>query len=143
MAINWGAVILATVVNMAIGAVWYSRLLFLNAWRQGMENTMGKEGYEALHQRMRTGGVAARTYAIALVGAFLVSYVMARILVWRGVDSFALGAGIGAAVWLGFVIATSVNTVLFEGRSMRVFAINSAHYLVAFVVTGGILGAWR
>ncbi len=140
--INWAAVILATVVNMALGAAWYSPLLFAKPWTAGVEKSIGKEGFERIKQNMR-GPTAARTYGLTAVGAFLLAYVMGLFVDYKGADSIAEGAMIGAVAWLGFVAATSLNTVLFEGRSRRVYVITSTQFLVAFVVSGAILGLWQ
>ncbi len=141
--INWLAVIVATLANMVIGALWYSPLLFAKPWIAGVEKTIGKEVFQALHQRMKSPQVAAKTYGLALVTAFLMAYIMGLIVDYRPADTLGEGALVGLVVWLGFVATTSLYTVLFEGRSLRVYVITNAHILTAFVVSGAILGLWQ
>jgi hypothetical protein len=141
--INWAAIIVAVVVYMAIGAVWYSPLLFAKPWIAEMEKTIGKERFQRLHQAMRSKPTALRTYGLLLIGAFLAAYVMGLIADYRPADTFGEGALIGVITWAGFVVSTSLASVLFEGRSLFVYALYNAYQLVGFVVAGGILGAWQ
>jgi hypothetical protein len=141
--INWLAVIVATIVNMLIGAAWYSPLLFLKPWTAEVEKTIGKERFQLLHQAMRSKSTAIRTYGLTAIGAFLVSYVMGLIVDYRVADTLAEGVLVGVVTWVGFVVTTSLNTVLFEGRSPVVYLINNANHLVGFVVTGVILALWQ
>lgn len=141
--INWVGVLVATIVNMVIGAAWYSPILFVKPWTAGVEKTIGKEAFQRNHQAMQSKMVAARTYGLTMVGAFLVSYTMELVIDYRPADTIFEGALVGLVMWLGFVVTTSLLTVLFEGRSRSVYVINMANQLVAFVITGGILGLWH
>ena len=141
--INWIAVIVATIVNMLIGAAWYSPILFLKPWTAGVEKTIGKERFQLLRQGMRSKSTAIRTYGLMAICAFLVTYVMGLIVDYRAADTIAEGVLVGVVTWVGFVITTSLNTVLFEGRSPIVYLINNANHLVGFVVTGVMLALWQ
>lgn len=141
--INWAAVIVAMIANMLIGAVWYSPFLFAKPWIAEVEKTIGKETFQRRHQAMRSKLTSLRTYGLALIGAFLVSYVMGLIVDYRPADTFEEGVLVGVITWVGFVVSTHLVTVLFEGRSAIVYAINNAHQLVAFAITGGILAVWQ
>jgi len=68
---------------------------------------------------------------------------MGLIADYRAADTFAEGVLVGVVTWVGFVITTSLNTVLFEGRSPVVYLINNTNHLVGFVVTGVILALWQ
>ncbi len=141
--INWAAVALATVVNMVIGALWFSPVMFAKPWTAEVEKTIGKETFQRLHDSMTSKGTATRTYGLMLVGAFLVSYVMGLVADWRAADTIVEGLMIGGVTWLGFVVTTALVTVLFEGRSLVVYFISMAHQLVAFAATGVILAVWQ
>ncbi len=143
VSINWAAVALGTVVNMVIGALWYSPVLFAKRWEAEVEKTIGKDSFQRLHDAMQSKGTMFRTYALMAVGAFLVSYVMGLIVDYKGAKTIAEGLMVGGTVWLGFVVTTSLVTVLFEGRSRVVYVISMAHQLVAFAATGVILAVWQ
>lgn len=143
VSINWFAVIAATAVNMVIGAVWFSPVLFAKRWTAEVEKTIGKETFQRLHDAMQSKATAIRTYALTAVGAFLVSYVMGLVADWRAADTIVEGLMIGGVTWLGFVVSTALVTVLFEGRSRVVYVISMAHQLVAFTATGVLLAVWQ
>ena len=143
VSINWAAVAVATIVNMVIGGLWYSPVLFAKPWTAEVEKTIGKERFQRLHDAMRTKGTAIRTYGLMFVGAFLVSYGMGLIVGHTSADTVALGLIVGSVAWLCFVVTTSLVTVLFEGRSFKVYLISMAHQFVAFSATGIILAVWQ
>lgn len=64
--INWLAITLATLSSFAIGALWYSPLLFLEKWRKlaGLSKEDLKEG---------PGG---RGWLLTVVGGFLQAFVL-------------------------------------------------------------------
>jgi hypothetical protein len=49
----------------------------------------------------------------------------------------------GALAGIGWV-ATSLGILyLFESRSLKLFLINAGYLAIAFIVAGGIIGAWQ
>lgn len=133
--VNYLAVLVAAIVNMLIGAIWYSHSLFGKSW-------MELAGIRPEDTEKRASG-AKRAYSWTFVASLLMAYALARILWYAQAQSVVGGALIGLLAWLGFV-ATAVGTnYLFEGRPCRLYAINTGYTLVSLIVMGTILGAWR
>jgi Protein of unknown function (DUF1761) len=128
--VNWIAIIVAAIVPMVVGALWYSPLLFADPWM----HAVGRSREEL--------GDAALGYLLSAVGAFLSSYVLARIMRWAEVDDFWNGALVGGTVWVGFVATVLAVTTYFSGRPRTLWLINAGYQLVALVLMGAILGAW-
>ena len=136
MKIKYPAVIVATLVHYILGGLWYSPLLFGNKFIQLINWTP-----EQLRQ------VESQSHAKELALAFVLSLVLVYILahfVQYTKATNALG-GIQTAfwLWLGFVVTTQAPTVIFEGRSFGLFAINVAYQLVGCALAGAILAIWR
>src|SRR3990167_2032248 len=93
--INWAAVIIATVVNMVIGGMWYAKSGFGKQWAK----LTGRKMEEM------TGGASG--YGIALVGALVQSWIFAHFIVYAGSTSFFKGLMTGFWLWLAFVAITS------------------------------------
>ncbi len=55
----------------------------------------------------------------------------------------ASGLQLGFWMWLGLIVTTHVNGVLYEKRPFALFAINMGHYLVSLLAAGAILALWR
>lgn len=131
MDINLGAVIAAAVVSMVVGYVWYSRPLFAKAWAgaagKNIEDMSGSE----------VG------YALTAAGSLAQAYVLAVLVHWRAADTFLLGAKVGFLAWLGFVATAYASSYVFEGRSRKLYYINTGYFLVVLVINGAILAVWR
>jgi len=129
--INHLAVIIAALSDFAVGALWYSPLLFGAAWMK--VNHFGPEDLKK--------GNPAVTYSIVFVLALIVSYNLAFFLGTPETDTaWGVAAGVLAGVW---AVAAMAIVALFEKRSLTYILINGGYVLIAFAVKGLILGAWR
>lgn len=133
--LNYLAVLVAAVLNMAIGALWYSPALFGKSW-------MALAGFGHGDAEGRASG-APRAYALTFIGSFLMAYATARIVWYAQAQSALTGAAIGLLAWLGFVATTHAANYLFEGRPVRLYGINTGYPLVSLLVMGALLATWR
>ena len=137
--INYLAVIVAAVVNMAIGSLWYGPI-FGKIWTAlaGMTEEHINEA--------KTKGMG-KSYALAFLGSFIMSYVLAHALVFASeyfkVYGFSAGLMAGFWNWLGFVAPVTLGSVLWEGKPWKLWFLNNGHYLVALLCMGAILAMWR
>jgi len=141
---NYLAVLVAAIVIFALGGLWYSPALFMKKWIALQNKT---------EEQMRAEAAAANMpvlYISAFVTALLTALVMAHLLghLAAAVDphlnpSAAHGAMFGFVCWLGFAAPTSYGTAIFSGKPKQLWLIDSTYNLVAFVLAGAILGAWR
>ena len=108
--INSLAVLVAAIVSMAIGALWYSPLLFAKQWMRlsGMTDTKIKQA--------KAKGMAG-SYLLAFAGCLVTAYVLAHVVDYTDATSFALGIQTGFWIWLGFSATTTLRTVLEEGKN--------------------------
>jgi Protein of unknown function (DUF1761) len=128
--VNWIAIIVAAIVPMVLGALWYSPLLFAEPWMRAVGRTREELGDAALG------------YLLSAAAAFLSSYVIARIMRWADVDDVWNGALVGVLIWVGFVGTVLAVTTYFSGRPRELWLINAGYQLVAIVLMGAIHGAW-
>jgi hypothetical protein len=143
--INYLAVLVAAIVIFVLGGLWYSPVLFVKKWMALQNRT---------EEQMRAEAAAANMpllYTSAFVTALLTALVMADLLGHFAVavdpsvmqPNAAHGALFGFACWLGFAAPTSYGTAIFSGQPKQLWLINTTYNLVAFVLAGAILGAWR
>jgi hypothetical protein len=129
--INWWAVLFAAIVKMAIGALWYSPLLFGPRW-MALANCTEAD-------------MKARLPKL-LVLDFIASIVMAFVLVhavhYTGARTFATGAAVGFFNWLGFIATVTFGLTIYEKRPWALFSIANGFQLVSLLVMGAILAAW-
>ncbi len=131
--INYFAVIVATVIGMVLGAFWYSPALFAKPWM----NLVGKKQADFSMQAANIG------YAVAVLANFIMAYILAHFVHYTGATTIATGAVTGFWLWLGFVAAPTLMNYIFEGRSVKLFSINTGLTLVSLLIMGAVLAVWR
>ena len=129
---NWLAIILATIGQAVVGMVWYSKAGFAKQWMALAKITPSG-----------TRKDAARAVATSMVASLVSSIVLAVLFTATGATTAAMGLQIVGLVWLGFIVTTSLNHVLFEKYSFKLFLLHAAHNLVSLAVAGLILTAWH
>ncbi len=132
MYINHLAVIACAVLNLIIGAIWYSPALFFNAWKQA--NGFSDEDLKKASP--------AKTFSITFILGLIISYNLAFFL---GDAATNWQWGLTAGFLAGFGWAAAIFTIiaLFEMRSLRYILINCGYIVIYFSLIGLILGAWR
>ncbi|MCF8242795.1 MAG: DUF1761 domain-containing protein [Melioribacteraceae bacterium] len=129
--INFLAVIAAAVSSFLIGALWYSPVLFGNAWMQ--ENGFKDEDLKNANM--------AKIFGSAFILSFIIALNLAAFL---GAESDVMfGVFAGAAAGIGWVAASLGILYLFERKSLKLFFINAGYHAVTFTIMGAILGAWK
>jgi hypothetical protein len=123
--IDWIAVVIAAIVNMIIGFVWYSKWLF------GSSDCL-KKG-DAAQGILPIVWGAALSFAIAFFLAFFEGHLR--------VTTVSDGMFISFCLWLGFVATTQISQVIWQARPWKLFFIDAGYKFLSFLVMGGILGA--
>ncbi|MBI5472194.1 MAG: DUF1761 domain-containing protein [Ignavibacteriae bacterium] len=132
ISINHLAVFVCALLNLVVGAVWYSPVLFYRAWLQ--ENNLREEDLKNAN--------LAKLYGITFVLAWIISYNLAFFL---GDDGTNWSWGLTAGFLAGFGWAATIFTIvaMFERRSWKYIFINGGYMVVYFSLIGLILGLWR
>lgn len=130
--INHWAVLVCALANLALGALWYSPLLFYKAWMT--ENRFTEADMKNVNP--------AKTYGLTLVFSWIISYNLAFFL---GDDKTDASWGATAGFLAGFGFSALIFSIigLFEQRSWKYMLINGGFMTVYFTLIGFILGAWR
>jgi len=134
VSVNYLAVIVCAVIYFMLGGLWYSKLLFANPWMKDI----GKREAE-----IKAMGSPAPGYIMAFIVALFTSFILSVFINYAGGATLVDGAKIGFYAWLGFGITTLAPAYYFEMRPKALLAIYGGYTLVAFIIMGGILGAWR
>jgi len=133
--INYIAVLVAAVVNMIIGALWYSPVLFGNLWMRlsGMDKkSIGKSKQKGM----------GKLYAAAFISTFVMAFVLAHFIDYTESSTVSDGMQAGFWIWLGFIATVSLGGVLWEKKPIKVWVLNNAYNLFGLLVMGSILAVW-
>lgn len=135
--LNIWAILVATLSTFVIGGLWYSPVLFGNAWM----NAAGVSEQEIQQ------GNKAKIFGLAFIFELIMAFNLAMFLTGSPEAAEQMNAGAGAFYgfltgfgWIFFALA--VNS-LYEQRSWKYIFINGGYWTIAFTVMGLIIGAWK
>jgi hypothetical protein len=126
--VNLLAVLVAGVVHIVLGLVWFQPKLFGNAWVK----LTGKE--------MKP---ASQWIPAGMIAHLFMTLVLAVIVKLCGATAALQGAVVGVLVCLGFVATILAGELVWEKIPFRLYLIRVANQLVGFAIAGIILAVWR
>lgn len=132
--INLWTVLAVAVLNMALGALWYSPMLLGKKWMHFIGWS-----HEEMEKHKKH---ASRGYVWTFVGSLVTAYVLAHFVDYTGAENFLGGMQTGFWVWLGFVAPMIAGSYLWEGKPLGYYLINVSYYFIALLLMGGVLAAW-
>lgn len=130
--INYWAILVAAVSGFLVGSLWYSPVLFANAW-------MKEAGLD--EEKVNSANMG-KIFGLAFIFMLVMSYCLAMFLNDPSID-MAAGAFYGFLTGFGWVsLAIAVNA-LYEQKSWKYMLINGGYWTIVFTLMGLILGAWK
>jgi len=130
--INWLAVIVAAIIRLALGSVWYSPIAFAPMWLKTVGMTP-----------QQLGSGLPRAITVDAIGSLLMAFILEHAVVYAGADNVLSGAAVGALNWLGFVAVVLIATNVYEQRPLRSAYISAGFNLVALILMGALFAVWR
>jgi hypothetical protein len=132
--IHWLAVLVAAVAYFALGAIWYSKVLFATKWlaltKIDASNPDATKGMGAIM------GASFVTILVACIGlAILVAYLR--------LAGFSQGFKLGALTGICLGTTAISNSYLYEKRSIGLHFINGGYTLVGNIIAAIILCVWQ
>lgn len=124
--IDWVVVVIAAIVNMIIGYVWYSKWLFGSFWHKFSKA-------DSKHKK--------QTVVYAFFVSLFLAYFLARFEALLGVTNATDGMLAGFYLWLGFSLTTEISPLIWDKQPVRVFLLHAGHKLLAYLVMGGLIGS--
>ncbi|MBL8121388.1 DUF1761 domain-containing protein [Candidatus Saccharibacteria bacterium] len=109
-AISWKAIIIATVVQFIVGAIWYM-FIFAKQWGEMFDfDKLSKKEQKEMQAKM------GPYYGLQMVVTLLTSYIFAQFVVMANTSVINLSLyKLAFFVWLGFVVPTQVSAIIFGG----------------------------
>ena len=131
--VNYLAIVAAVVLNMALGALWYSPLLFARPW-------MAANGFTEEQIRAEGAGIG---YGVSVVVSVVLAFAVALLAEAVGADMAVEGLLLGLLVGVGFVATTAGVNYVFESRPRNLYLINAGYPVVSLALIGLLIGAWQ
>ena len=83
-----------------------------------------------------------KAYALTFLTSLIMAYVLAHFISYVQAKTIADGAVLGFWLWIGFFATTQLGMVLWENKPVKLYVINTLHYLVTLAVMAAILAVW-
>ena len=127
--LNVVPIIVAALASFALGALWYSPLLFLKRW-------CAETGVDLAKGPANPGRVYALTAVFTLLSAALLG-------AWMTGSTGPVVGGLKGLLAGVCLVATSIGiNYQFAGRSTTVWLIDGGFHAVRFTIMGAVLGSW-
>ncbi len=131
--VNLLAVLVAGVVPMIVGSLWYGPL-FGKRWLALMEMTV---------EEIQEGFNPVKTYGGTLVLSLVTAYVLAQLIAEIGGDSAMVGVHVALMVLVGFILPVANQSIAFEKRKPGLAWLNVAYNGVALLAQALVIALWR
>lgn len=127
--VDWLAIVIAAVLNMIIGFIWYSRALFGKVWLKLAE--------------VKEAEIKKDKLAVVwgLINSLIIAYFLAFFEGYLNVTTVSDGVFVGFCAWLGFVATTQISCVIWAGKPVKLFLVETGYKLLSFLVMSGVIGA--
>lgn len=126
--INLLAVLVAGIVHMLVGLIWFMPKLFGNVWAE----LTGKE--------MKP---ASQWIAAGIIGHQVMALVLAVLVKIANVTNVVGGIVVGILVWIGFMVTLEIGELIWEKIPFKLFIIRVGNQLVGLSLAGSILAIWQ
>ena len=134
--INWVAVIVAALAYFALGALWYSKLLFANKWiaylKLDINDPNAKKG-----MGMMFGGSLVLMFVQCLAIAIMAERLGIAGMGWMG------GLKFGALTGCCFCASQIGINYLYEKKPCGLFLINGGYAIVGNIIAAVIICGWK
>jgi len=131
--INILSLVIATLVPMIMGFVYYHKALFGNAWMASVGLT---------EEKIKEANMGV-TMGVSLVMSFLIAFFMVGFCNGEGqegvYDTYGHGAAHGVIISLFFVIPIFITNGLFEQKSWTNMLINAGYWLITLAIIGAVV----
>lgn len=139
--VNIWAVIVAAIVHMVVGFVWYSPYFFGKQWIKLMGWNVytpeGKSGWEKRQKDMN------KTWLFTVSSAFIMAYCLAYFMGMFFVETVPGALWMGFIAWFGFIATTSFVNTVFTGKSKKLWAIDNCYPLLSMLIMSVIFVLWQ
>lgn len=134
--LNWLAVVVGAVIYFALGALWYSPVLFGRRWQRSI-------GWDA---EQRPPEMQVTTYVVPLVAMLVMAVAVGLLAAAIGTDDFADGLVLGLVLGIGLSLMHTLVDATFDPNKPEPwvwFAINGSYHALGLIIVAILVSVWR
>lgn len=118
--------IIGAVINMVLGALWYSPVLFAKPWMK--EAGITQEYVEVSQGKM------GKVYIFTTIMAFVTSFTIGFLILNLGITSIGQGIVFSIILWLGTNVPSIIKRWGFEDNTIKLGIINHGYDLAVYLL---------
>lgn len=134
--LNWLAVMVGALIYFALGALWYSPVLFGRQWQRSI-------GWDP---QATPPEMNPMTYIVPLLAYVVMAVAVGLLAAATGTDNIGEGVVLGLVVAIGLnLMHTLVDATFDPGKPepWTWFAINGAYHSISLLIVAIIVSVWR
>lgn len=134
--LNWLAVVVAALIYFALGALWYSPMLFVRPWQR----SIGWDESQTPPQQ------SAMTYVVPLLAYLVMATAVGLLAAATGTDELGEGIVLGLILGIGLSLAHTFVDASFSPEKPEPwtwFAINGSYHALGLVILAVIIAVWQ
>ena len=134
--LNWLAVIVGAVIYFALGALWYSPMLFARPWQRSI-------GWDP---ERTPPEMKPMTYVVPFLAYLVMAVAVGMIAAAAGSDTLADGIVLGLVLGIGLSLMHTLVDAAFDPNKPQPwnwFAINGSYHALGLLVVAAIVSAWQ
>lgn len=121
----------AGLVPFIVGSFWYHPRIFGTYWIRMKRVTPD--------MAERSSRLALHSSAIMIIGGVFAAFMLSHVLYALRVESYAIAVATGFGIWLGFVLPSSINRVLWDHMPLTLYAVETGQWLVSLCIMATVL----
>ena len=133
--INWLAVVVGGVIYFALGALWYSPMLFARPWQRAI-------GWDPERTPPQ---MSATTYVVPFIAYLVMAAAVGIIAAAVGSDDLTEGVILGLVLGIGLLLMHTLVDATFDPNKPEPwtwFAINGAYHALGILIVAVIVSVW-
>lgn len=134
--VDYVNILLAGIASMAVGFLWYSKLVFGVPWMQLKGYT--PETLKVAQAKM--GKLYAISFVLSLLMAYMLSHVTVLSTVFFGNNVLQAALTSAFFMWLGFVMPVQFTAQMFGEQKWKLFGIDTGYQLASLLAMGLLIG---
>ena len=131
-AINCVHVLVATLAYFILGALWYSKVMFLKPWMAA--NNINPETVD------KSGMM--KSMIMGFISTFIICYAVGVLEYIIGIGGGRAAIKLGLLVGVGFFMIPSYMNSVYQKQSMKLLMINGGYHTAGIIIAAIILAKW-
>jgi hypothetical protein len=128
--LNFGGILLALLINVSLGMIWYSPILF------------GRKWCDLIGQKTNQPSNPKTVYVVSALTACLGAVGMNILANWTKVNDPWGGILIGLLASV-FPLTVNLNNAVFSNQPKALYLIDNGYPLVVYILTGILFAVWK